>query len=414
MGTVRVVITGMGCVTPLGSTVADFWSSLVQGKSGVGRLTLFDASPYPSQIAAEVKDFDPSIYIDSKQIRHMDRFVQFAMASTDMAIQDAGLDLEKENLQRVGVIFGSGIGGLKVIEDQHTILMKKGPSRVSPFLIPMLITDIAPGHIAITYGLQGANFSISTACASSAHAVGMAFKTILEGKADIVISGGTEAAVTPLGLAGFCQMKALSKRNDAPERASRPFDKERDGFVMGEGAGVVILENLERAKRRDANIYAEIVGFGMSADAYHMTSPDPEGKGAALAMEGALRDAQISCSEIDYINAHGTSTPLNDQVETLAIKKVFGDFAYRVPVSSTKSMTGHTLGAAGGIELIGTVLSIQKGTIPPTINYENPDPDCDLDYVPNKAREKRIEVALSNSFGFGGHNAALVVRKFVG
>jgi len=414
MDTPRVVITGMGCVTPLGNNVADFWSSLIQGKNGVGKLTLFDPSPYTTQIAAEVKNFDPSCYIDSKQIKRMDKFVQFAMASTDMAIKDTGLDLERENRDRIGVIFGSGIGGLKVIEDQHTILQERGPSRVSPFLIPMLITDIAPGHIAITYGLRGVNFSISTACASSAHAIGTAFKSIQQGKADVIISGGTEAAITPLGLAGFCQMRALSTRNDAPEKASRPFDKERDGFVMGEGAGVIILENLERAKKRNASIYAEIIGFGMSADAYHITSPDPEGKGAILAMEEALKDAQIDCSEIDYINAHGTSTPFNDQIETLAIKKVFGDLAYQVPVSSTKSMTGHMLGAAGGVELIATILSIQKGIIPPTINYENPDPNCDLDYVPNKAREKKLNAILSNSFGFGGHNAALVVKRFAG
>jgi len=410
----RVVITGMGCVTPVGNNVKEFWAALAAGKSGIQKITYFDVSSYPSQVAGEVKNFDPSAYIEAKNARKLDKFAQYAIVSTYMALEDSGINLPEINKERAGVILGSGIGGLQVIEDQHAILMQKGPSKVSPFLIPMLIADEAPGQIAINCGFKGPNLSVSTACASASHAIGISFRTIRYGEADVMITGGSDAAVTPLGLAGFCQMKALSTHNDFPQEASRPFDKERDGFVMADGGGVLILESLEHAQKRGARIYAELVGSGMTADAYHITAPDPEGEGARLVMAKALEDAEINLNDVDYINAHGTSTEYNDKIETLAIKKLFGQSAYKIPISSTKSMTGHMLGAGGAVELIACVKTITENIIHPTINYKNPDPECDLDYVPNKTREKEVKVAISNSFGFGGHNACLVVKKFEG
>lgn len=408
----RVVITGYGVVSPIGIGIDDFWNSLASGKSGISRVSSFDASQFSSQICAEVKDFQPEKYIDKKKIRKMDRFSQLAFAAAKMAIENAKLDMEKEDPFRVGVIVGSGIGGLSTVAAEHKVLLEKGPRRVSPFMIPMLITNIAAGEIAIAYNIQGPNYSLSSACATSNHTVGDALRLIRYGDADVIIAGGSEAAVTPLGLAGFCSAKALSTRNDDPEHASRPFDKERDGFVMGEGAGIVILEALEHALSRGASIHAELIGYGATDDAYHITAPSPDGQSAARAMANALADGGVKHEEVDYINAHGTSTPLNDKIETLAIKKVFGDYAYKIPISSNKSMIGHLLGAAGVVELIATILSMEKETVPPTINYEFPDPECDLDYVPNKARPKKIKVALSNSLGFGGHNATLVVRKY--
>ncbi|MDH5662746.1 MAG: beta-ketoacyl-ACP synthase II [Elusimicrobiota bacterium] len=409
----RVVITGYGVVSPIGIGIDDFWNSLASGKSGISRVSSFDASQFSSQICAEVKDFQPEKYIDKKKIRKMDRFSQLAFAAAKMAIENARLDMEKEDPFRVGVIVGSGIGGLSTVAAEHRVLLEKGPRRVSPFMIPMLITNIAAGEIAIAYNIQGPNYSLSSACATSNHTVGDALRLIRYGDADVIIAGGSEAAVTPLGLAGFCSAKALSTRNDDPEHASRPFDKERDGFVMGEGAGIVILEALEHALSRGASIHAELIGYGATDDAYHITAPSPDGQSAARAMSNALADGGVKPEEVDYINAHGTSTPLNDKVETLAIKKVFGDYAYKIPISSNKSMIGHLLGAAGVVELIATILSMEKEMLPPTINYEFPDPECDLDYVPNKARPKKINIALSNSLGFGGHNATLVVRKYI-
>ena len=408
----KVVITGCGVISPIGIGLDDFWDSLVNGKSGAARISSFDASQFSTQICAEVKNFEPEKYIDKKKIRKMDRFSQLAFAAARMAIEEAELDMRKEDPFRVGVIVGSGIGGLSTVAAEHKILLEKGPRRVSPFMIPMLITNIAAGEIAIAYNIQGPNYSLSSACATSNHTVGDALRLICYGDADVIIAGGSEAAVTPLGLAGFCSAKALSTRNNDPEHASRPFDKERDGFVMGEGAGIVILESLEHALSRGASIRAELIGYGATDDAYHITAPSPDGQSAAQAMANALADGGVKPEDVDYINAHGTSTPLNDKVETLAIKKVFGDYAYKIPVSSNKSMIGHLLGAAGVVELIATILSMQREMVPPTINYEFPDPECDLDYVPNKARPKKINVALSNSLGFGGHNATLVVRKY--
>jgi len=408
----RVVITGCGVISPIGIGIEDFWNSLASGKSGVSRVSSFDASQFSTQICAEVKNFEPEKYIDKKKIRKMDRFTQLASAAAKMAIEDAKLDIKREDPFRVGVIVGSGIGGIATVAQEHRTLLEKGPRRVSPFMIPMLITNIAAGEIAIAYNIQGPNYSLSSACATSNHTVGDALRLICYGDADVIIAGGSEAAITPLGLAGFCAAKALSTRNDDPEHASRPFDKDRDGFVMGEGAGIVILESLDHALSRGASIRAELIGYGATDDAYHITAPSPDGESAARAMSNALADGGVKPEEVDYINAHGTSTPLNDKVETLAIKKVFGDYAYKIPVSSNKSMIGHLLGAAGVIELIATILSMEKEMIPPTINYEFPDSECDLDYVPNKARPKKINVALSNSLGFGGHNATLVVRKY--
>jgi len=408
----RVVITGMGVVSPIGIGIKKFKEALFAGKSGVRRITCFDPSPYRSQMAGEVRDFNPQQYLSPKEIKRMDRFTQLGIVAAEEAIKGAEIDFEKEDPTKIGVLVGSGVGGLSTIEREETILLEKGPQRVSPFLIPMLITDIASAQISIRYGLSGPNFSISTACATGNHSIGEAFKIVQRGDAEIMIAGGTEAAITPLGLAGFCSMRALSTRNEEPEKASRPFDRKRDGFVIGEGAGIVVLERLSRAKKRGASILGEIIGFGMSADAYHVTQPVEDGRGIKEAMMKALRDAEISPEEVGYINAHGTSTPLNDKMETRAIKDVFGTYAYQIPISSTKSMTGHLLGATGGVELIACLLALNEGIIPPTINYENPDPECDLNYVPNQAREAKIKIALSNSMGFGGHNAVLVVRKY--
>jgi len=402
----------MGVVSPIGIGVEEFKKGLFSGKSGVRRITLFDPSSYRSQIAGEVRDFDPRKYLSPKEIKRMDRFTQFGMVAAEEAIRQAGINFEEEDTSRMGVLVGSGVGGLSTIEREEGNLLRGGPQKVSPFLVPMLITDIASAQVAIRYRLSGPNLSISTACATGNHSIGEAFRVIQRGEADLMIAGGAEAAITPLGLAGFCSMRALSTRNEEPEKASRPFDRERDGFVIGEGAGVVVLEELNRARKRGATILGEIIGFGMTADAYHITQPIQDGRGIKEAMLRALKDAGVSPREVDYINAHGTSTPLNDRIETQAIKDLFGEHAYRVPVSSTKSMTGHLLGATGGVELIACLLALNEGAIPPTINYENPDPECDLDYVPNKARKLNIKIVLSNSMGFGGHNAVLIVKKY--
>lgn len=410
----RVVITGFGVISPLGLTKEEFWDNLLHGRSGVSRITRFDTSNFVCKIAGEVKNFNPENYIkDRKQIRRMDRFAQFAFGATQEAVVNSKINFDKKNSHRVGVIIGTGIGGLSTLEEQHRLLLEKGPSRISPFLIPMFITDIASGEIAIHYQLTGPNYAVSSACASSAHALGDSLRLLRYGDADVMITGGTEAGTTPLGLAGFSNMRALSLRNDEPEKASRPFDKERDGFVMAEGSGILILEILEHASARGAKIYAELAGYGATDDAYHITAPEPNATSATRAMQIAIEDAGISPEEIDYINAHGTSTQLNDKIETLAIKKVFGKKAYQIPISSTKSMTGHLLGASGAVELIATILSMEKDYIHPTINLENPDPECDLDYVPNQARKKEINCALSNSLGFGGHNAVLIVKRYV-
>ena len=411
----RVVVTGLGIISPVGSGADAFWQAMKEGKSGVGKITQFDASKFDSQIAGEVGDFQPDLYgISSKDTRRMDRFVQFAVASAKQAVTDSRLNLEKLDRNRCGVLIGSGIGSLRVMEEEHKVYLAKGPSRLSPFLIPMLIVNEASGHVGITFGFKGPNSCVTTACASGSHAIGDAFRIIQDGYADLMICGGTESCVTTLGIGGFCALKALSTRNDEPEKASRPFERDRDGFVMAEGCGVVILEKLEHAKNRGARIYAEIVGYGMSCDAYHITAPDPEGDGAARAMTVALEDAKINPQQVDYINAHGTSTKLNDKIETVAIKRVLAGHAKKVMVSSTKSMTGHLLGAAGGVEFAACCLAIQDNVVPPTINYEHPDPECDLDYVPNTARKTKVDVCMSNSLGFGGHNATLVVRKFKG
>ena len=407
----RVAITGLGAVCPIGNDIEKIWDSLMRGESGIKEITAFDPSPFPTKIAGEVRDFDPIAYVSPKDARHMARFAQFAVASTAMALEDSGIDLSKESMERIGVAIGSGIGGIGVIEEQHQILMTRGPKRVSPFFIPSQIPNMASGQVAMIFGFKGPNLCVVTACASGNHSVGTAFRIIQEGEADIMIAGGSESTITPLSFAGFCAMRAMSTRNEEPEKASRPFDLQRDGFVMGEGCGVVVLEEMEHARRRGAKIYAELAGYGATADAFHMTQPDPGGEGAALCMMLSLRDAGMDPSEIDYINAHGTSTPLNDKIETLAIKRVFGDHAYKLAISSTKSMTGHLLGAAGGVELVITVLAMDRGYIPPTINYEFPDPECDLDYVPNHPRKAEIRGAMSNAFGFGGHNACIVLRK---
>lgn len=408
----RVVITGMGTLTPIGNGLDAFWESLIAGKSGVGPITQFDASELGTRIAAEVKGFDPTDYMERRDSRRMDRFAQLAVAASGMAIQDAGLDLDRVDRDRVGVIIGSGIGGIKTLEEQATVMVERGASRVSPFFVPMMIPDMAAGQVSIMFGLRGHNSCSVTACASGSHSIGDAFRAVQRGDADIMVTGGSEAGVAKLSMAGFCSLKALSTRNDDPERASRPFDADRDGFVLGEGAGIVVLEELESALRRDARIYAEIVGFAGTADAHHITAPAPEGAGAARAMREALADAGIAPDAVDYINAHGTSTEYNDYFETVAIKSTLGEAASKVAISSTKSMTGHLLGAAGGVESIVCALAIQNGILPPTTNYETPDPRCDLDYVPNKARAAAVNVALSNSFGFGGHNAVIVFKKY--
>jgi len=408
----RVAITGIGIISPIGNIVIDYFDSLIKGKSGAGIVTHFDASEFTSKIACEVKDFDPTMFMEAKEAKRMDRFVQFGMAAAKMAVEDSGIDFSKYDPFRAGANIGSGIGGIDTLEKEHSVLIQSGPRRVSPLLIPMMIANMASGQVAIKYGIRGPNETVVTACATSAHAIGDAFRLIKYNYADVMIAGGGEAAITPIGYAGFCSMKALSTRNDEPQRASRPFDAERDGFVIGEGSGVFILEELESAKKRGAKIYAEIVGYGATADAYHITAPDPDGLGALKAMELAVKEADASLDEIDYINAHGTSTKLNDATETKAIKNLFGDRAYKIAINSTKSMTGHLLGAAGAIESIAAILCMQNSIIHPTINYEFKDPECDLDYTPNKPREMEINYALSNSFAFGGQNASVLYKKF--
>lgn len=410
----RVVITGMGTLTPIGNGLQAFWEALIAGKSGVGPITLFDASELDTRIAAEVKGFDPTDYMDRKESRRMDRYAQLAVGASTMAIHDAGLDMDTVDKERIGVWIGSGIGGIQTFEEQARILIERGPSRVSPFFVPMMIPNMASGQVSIMFGLKGPNATTVTACASGTHSIGDAFRIVQRGDADIMVAGGSEAGISLLSLAGFCSVKALSKRNDEPERASRPFDADRDGFVLGEGAGVIVLESLESALSRGAQIYAELVGYAATADAHHITAPAPEGVGAAKAISLALSDAGVKPEDVDYINAHGTSTEYNDYFETLAIKSALGEAAHKVAISSTKSMTGHLLGAAGGVEAIVSSLVLKEGIIPPTINYDNPDPRCDLDYVPNVARRAEVKVAVSNSFGFGGHNGVLVFKKFEG
>ncbi|MGD0651806.1 MAG: beta-ketoacyl-ACP synthase II [Verrucomicrobiia bacterium] len=407
----RVVITGMGVITPLGSDLNVFWQNLLAGNSGIGPVTRFDATNFDCKIGGEVKDFNPEDFMPAKETRRTDRFTQYAVGAAKLALADSKLECGKEDLNRVGVLIGSGIGGMETIEKQTAILLKKGPGRVSPFMIPMLIINMASGYVSMLLGAKGPNLAVVSACATATHAIGEATRAIVHNDADVMIAGGSEAAITQLGYAGFCSMRAMSTRNNEPHRASRPFDAERDGFVMGEGAGVCILESLERAKRRGARIYCEIVGYGITGDAYHMSAPAPEGEGAARSMVMALNHARLNPEQIDYINAHGTSTPVGDKCETQAIKKVFGAHAKKLAVSSTKSMTGHLLGAAGAVETAVCALAIQHGIVPPTINYENPDPECDLDYVPNKAREMKVHVCLNNSLGFGGHNATLIVKR---
>jgi 3-oxoacyl-[acyl-carrier-protein] synthase II len=412
----RVVITGMGVVTPLGSELETFWDNLLKGRSGIGRITRFDTADYDCRIAGEVRDFEPrNVFNNPKDVKRTDRFTQMAMGAAKMAMKDSGVDMEKTNRERFGVIVSSGIGGLKTLEDQHSALVNKGPSRVSAFTIPMLISNMASGLISMEFGLQGPNMCIVTACATSNNAIGESWRIIKFGDADIFLAGGSEASIIPIGLGGFSAMKALSTRNDEPERASRPFDRDRDGFVMGEGAGVVVVEELGHAKARGAKIYCELTGYGLSGDAYHMTAPPPDGEGAARAMKMALEHASIRPEQVDYVNAHATSTDLGDICETRAIKTVFGNHAKNgLSISSTKSMTGHLLGGAGAVEMAICALAIRDSIIPPTINLENPSEECDLDYTPNKAREKKVRVAVNNSFGFGGHNATLIATEFAG
>ncbi len=410
----RVVVTGLGLVTPLGTGVEKNWQALMAGRSGIGPVTRFDVSDFPTRIAGEVRDFVPENFIDKKDVKKMDPFIQYAVGAAKMAMDVSKLPISADNEDMVGVIVGVGIGGLTSIEEYHKLFLETRLKKVSPFFIPKLIANLAPGQISIRYGAKGINYTPTSACASGAHAIGEAFRLIRLGEQDAVIAGGAEAALTPLGLGGFIALKAVSSRNDEPERASRPFDRQRDGFVMSDGAGILVLEEMEQAKRRGAKIYAEIIGYGANSDAYHMTAPSPEGEGAVRCIRLALRSAGISPLEVDYINAHGTSTPYNDATETLAIKRVFGEHAARLAISSTKSMTGHMLGAAGGVEGVYSVLALEHGIIPPTINYEEPDPECDLDYVPNVARQSPIQVAVSNSFGFGGTNACLIFRKWTG
>lgn len=408
----RVVITGLGPVTPIGIGKEEYWDSLIAGKSGVSYITRFDTENFPTKIAAEIKNFTPEDYIDKRELRRMDRFTQYALVATFLALKDGKISLENEDKERIGVVLGSGIGGMETLEAEHLKLLEKGPRRVSPVFIPMMISNMASGQISIYYGLKGPSMVITTACASGTHAIGEAFRMIQRGICDLIITGGSEAAITPIALAGFSSMKALSTRNEEPSKASRPFDKDRDGFVMGEGAGILILEELEHAIKRGARIYAELVGYGATSDAYHMTAPDPLADGAKRAMELALKDGNVDYHQVDYINAHGTSTHYNDKLETLAIKELFKEHAYKLNISSTKSMTGHLLGAAGGIEAIATTLAISEGKIPPTINYEIPDEECDLNYTPNKFVEKEIAYAMSNSLGFGGHNATILLKKW--
>ncbi len=410
----RVVVTGVGAVTPIGNDGPSYWESLKDGKNGVSRITRFDTEDYDIKIAAEVKDFDVTKFIDPKVARRMDPFTHYGMVAGEEAVRDSGLNPENEDPSRIGVVISSGIGGMIVYQDEQRKLFEKGPRRVSPFFIPMMIPDITPGHLSIKYGFMGPNYSTVSACASGAHGIGVAFMHVERGDADVMIAGGTESVVTELAIAGFGSMRALSSRNDDPAHASRPFDAERDGFIVGEGAGIVVLEELSHALKRGAKIYAELAGYGFSGDAHHITAPHPEGKGAVQAMEMALQDSEVSYEDVDYINAHGTSTPHNDKIETLAVKHVFKDRAKKLWISSNKSMIGHLLGASGAVEVIGSLYTIKEGIVPPTINYEVPDPNCDLDYVPNTAREMAVDVAISNSFGFGGHNVCLCLKKFQG
>jgi len=406
-------VTGVGLVTPLGVGIENVWKRILNGESGIGPTTRFDVTRHDTKFAGEVKDFRAGDFISPKEIKRIDLFIQYALAASKIAIEDSGLDMGREEAERVGVVVGTGLGGLPTLEKYHSILLERGPGRISPFFIPMLIANEAPGHIAIQFGIKGPNLCIVTACATGAHSIGESFRIIQYGDADVMVAGGTEANLTPLTVGGFNAMKALSTRNDAPEKASRPFEKDRDGFVVSEGCGIIIMEELEHAKKRGAKIYAEIAGYGYNGDAYHITAPCPDGDGFVRCIKVALKDANIRPEEVDYINAHGTSTELNDYIETLAIKEVFKDGAYKIPVSSTKSMTGHLLGAAGAIEAIFSVLSIRDQICPPTINYETPDPQCDLDYVPNVSRKHKIDVVLSNSFGFGGTNSTLVFRRYL-
>lgn len=408
----RVVITGLGCVTPIGNGKDNFWSSIKNGVCGIDKVTKFDASNFQTQVAAEVKDFNGEEYINKKELKRMDKFSQYAIVASKMAVEDAKLDLESIDRNKMGVIIGSGIGGVETIEEQHKILLNKGNKRVTPFFVPMMIANMAAGQVSIYLGAKGPNTNVCTACASGTHSIGDAFKIIQRGDADIMVAGGSEAPITALSFSGFCNMKAMSTRNDDPKTSSRPFDKDRDGFVMGEGAGIVILEDLEHALKRNAKIYAEVVGYGLTADAYHMTTPAEDGDGATRAMIMALEDGNVPLDEVDYINAHGTSTPYNDRLETLAIKNVFKDKAYNLCVSSTKSMTGHLLGAAGAVEAVICAMSIDDKFIPPTTNVQNLDEELDLDYVLDKGREKEVRYAMSNSLGFGGHNATLVFKKY--
>lgn len=408
----RVVVTGIGVISPIGTGKEKFFQSLKDGVCGVDYITRFDTEGYDTKFAAEVKDFEATDYIDKKECRRMDRFTQYAVAASKMAVEDSALEPDSVDSDMFGVCIGSGIGGMETLEAQHDVLRDKGPGRVSPFMVPMMITNIASGNVSIALNAKGPNTTVVTACASATNAIGEAFRVIQRGDADIMVSGGSEACITQMSVAGFCSMKALSTRNDDPKTASRPFDKDRDGFVMGEGAGMLILEELEHAKSRGARIYGEIVGYGTTGDAHHITAPAPDASGALKAMQKAVKDAGIEAKELDYINAHGTSTDLNDKLETLAVKKLLGDDAKNTPISSTKSMTGHLLGAAGAVEAIACLMSITEGIIPPTINYTTPDEECDLDYVPNQARKKDVRYAMSNSLGFGGHNASIILKKY--
>lgn len=410
----RVVVTGIGVVSPIGQGREAFFKGLKEGKNGASLIEAFDSTEYTTKVAAEVKDFDPEQYISKKELKRMDRFTQFGIVASKMAVEDGNINFENMDMNRVGVIMGSGIGGIQTLASQHEKLLNKGPGRVSPFLIPMMITNMVSGQVSMEFGAKGPNTTVVTACASGTHAIGDAFKAIQRGDADMMFTGGAEAAICELGMAGFCTMKAMTTRNDDPLRASRPFDKDRDGFLMGEGAGVIILESLESAQERGATIYAEMVGYGATADAYHITSPAPNGEGAARCMTMAVKDAGVEPSAIDYINAHGTSTPYNDKFETMAIKTAFGEHAYNLSVSSTKSMTGHLLGASGAIEAIASIMAVRDNFVPPTINIENQDPELDLDYTPNKGKEKVVNYALSNSLGFGGHNGTVIFKKFEG
>ena len=409
----RVVITGLGAVTPVGIGTDEFWNSLIQGKSGIGPITRFDTENFNSKIAAEVKNFNPEDYLDKKEAKRMDKFAQYAVAAAKLAITNGDIDLDTIDKNNIGVILGTGIGGVETFEAEHSKLLNRGPNRVSPLFIPMMISNMGTAQISMNLGLKGSTMTITTACASGTHAIGESFRMIKSGQMDMVLTGGAEASITPISVAGFCSMKALSTRNDDYDKACRPFDKDRDGFIMGEGAGVLVLEELNHALNRGATIYGEIVGYGSTSDAFHITQPDPEAIGATNAMRLALEDAEVEFAKVGYINAHGTSTYFNDKLETLAIKKLFKEYAYNINISSTKSMTGHLLGAAGGIEAIASILALKTSIIPPTINYENPDEECDLNYTPNKTVERNIEYALSNSLGFGGHNACLLFKKYI-